>query len=266
MLTDKSSILYTSAAAVATTALNSDITPQTLSANATAGEILITANNLGQGWTIGSQLLLDGNNSNAETVIITAAISGNSIPITALQNNHIIGCAVFNVTVLSQYIAIASRFFDEETHYPAGWGYENWTEMKESRINNYGNLSIALSKPLVQIGDISSVSIQEMHNRGLNSILFTDAYIRNNFYLEIPLPWCGSPRPVMATVTYLGGYNPLPSWVSWATNVIAARMYMERQSGYSDTIGSAEQGTMSFKKAIPADVQEMISHNRRWVV
>jgi hypothetical protein len=69
---------------------------------------------------------------------------------------------------------------------------------------------------------------------------------------------------VYVSVTYKGGFNPLPDDIVLATTVMAARMYKERQSGYSDVIATDADGTAQYRRAMPADVYALIQEWKRW--
>jgi hypothetical protein len=262
MGTNRSSALYTTVEAVASACLDSDNAAQRLTVAAAATHTSITVNIVPPNWTINTKLLIDAAGQ-PETVTVTA-IAGLAISVTALAYAHAAGCSVFNATILSGYIGPASRYFDEETRYNAGWASEAWTDVKEAKIDNCGNVSVALGKPYAEIADVTSVSIRNMHSNQISALDLTNAFI-NGFFLVVPAKYLLGERKCIATVEYTGGFDPLPDFVPWATSVIAARMYRERQTGYSDTTGSAETGMISFKKALPPDVYDIIIRNRRWI-
>lgn len=255
----KSTALYTTAADVASACLDSDNSAQKLTADTAENATSIAVNIVPQNWTINTSLLIDTGYLN-EVVVITE-ISGNTITISELSNAHKSGCSVFNVTALESYIDPASRFFDEETRYNAGWAYEDITETLKARVNKYGNLVVVLGKPTTEIADVGSVTITDMRGRNTTVLDISNAFIVDSIFLNVPAYL--SDKEYMATVDYCGGFAQLPGFVSWATSVIAARMYRERQTGYSDTVGSPEVGYVSYKKALPPDVYDIIVKNRR---
>ncbi len=71
---------------------------------------------------------------------------------------------------------------------------------------------------------------------------------------------------VQVMVSYSGGFNPLPGDIVNAATLLAVRFYREVKSGLGDSIGIAELGTLTYTKAIPARVVEMLRPYRRVVL
>ena len=240
--------------------------PETLSQAISAGATSITLNqNAPTDWQAGSSLVLDsGNPTLRETVTITGAPSGAIVPISTTVNAHVLGCPVMNATLVANYPAAASRYFDSLTWNNAGFAYESWTDLKSGYFDNRGYIVVPLSKPLVKIADVTSVTFQPTPMYPADILDLTKAWIRDGYFLEVTPANYYNLREGLATVVYKGGYNPLPDDIAWAVTVIAARMYKERDSGYSDTIGSQEMGTLTYKKALPADVVAVVNRYKRW--
>lgn len=258
--------LYTDAGRVA--AALAFQSPETLSAGISAGAVSITLYQSAPGdWQLGSTLVLDINNpALRETVTITAAPSDVDISISACVNSHAAGCPVVNVTAVEPYTAQASRWFDSLTYNKLGFAYEAVTEAKEAYIDNDGYLIVPLSKPLVALSDITSVTFQPTPLDPAQTVDLTKAWVENGNVLRA-VPVVSSPnRRGMASASYTGGFNPLPDDLVLAVTMLAARLYKERDSGYSDVVGSADTGIMQYKKALPADVNAVVQRYRRWTV
>jgi hypothetical protein len=186
------------------------------------------------------------------------------VPISATVNAHAIGCPVVNATIVANYPSAASRYFDSITWNNAGFAYESWIDSKSGYFDNRGYIVIPLSKPIVKIADVTSAVFQPTPMCPADVLDLTKAWIRGGYFLEAAPANYYNLREGLATVVYKGGYSPLPDDITWAVTVIAARMYKERDSGYSDTIGSQEMGTLTYKKALPADVVAVVNRYKRW--
>lgn len=258
-------INYTDAGKVA--AALSFQAPETLNASVNSGATSITLNNPPPSdWQVGSTLILDANNPTLrETVTISAAPIGSTIPISATVNAHVQDSPVIDGTLVENYVSAASRWFDSLTFTPAGFGFESYTDEKESYVTNQGYIVIPLSKPVVKLSDITSVTFQSTPIVPADTLNLTKARIRNSCVLEIVPSNLYCERSGIATVNYSGGFNPIPDDISLAVTMLAARLYKERDSGYSDVIGSAETGIFQYKKALPADVNAIVQRYRRWI-
>lgn len=239
--------------------------PETLNGAVSAGATSITlASTLPFDWTIGSTLILDVNNPNLRETVTIASIAGNTLTISATLNAHVAGSPVVNGTLVANYVSAASRWFDDATYNSAGIAFESITDTKMGYLDNDGTLLIPLSKPLVLMQNVTSVTFQNTVNDPIDTLDITKAWIESKYMLRIAVSQDYFPRNGMATVTYSGGYNPIPDDITQAVTVIAARMYKQRDSGYSDVIGSADTGIMQYTKAVPPDVKIILNKYRRW--
>lgn len=260
-----SSILYTDVGKVAASLAMQ--APEILSLQATVGSTYITLNqNPPADWQVGSQLLLDVNNSALrETVTIIGSPNNNVVPISSTVNNHAEGAPVVNVTLLTPYISWASRWFDNVTNYSAGFAYESILDTKEAYITNKGYIVVPLNKPVVNLSDVTTATYQSNPMDNVDILNLNYARIRDGYFLEVVAPRNYYDKSGIATITYSGGYKTLPDDIVWAVTVMAARMYKERDSGYSDIIGSNDMGGIfSYKKAMPADVKVIVQNYKRW--
>lgn len=241
-------------------------TPETLNAAVSASATSITLSSpFPSDWTVGSTLILDVNNpSLRESVTITGAPSGQTIPISATVNAHVAQSPVVNGTLVANYIGAASRWFDSVSYNKLGFAYEAVTETKQAYIDNDGYIVVPLSKPIVQIQNVTGVTFQPTPLDPVDTLNVSQAWIEDNYFLKIAPINSYSRRNGQAVVMYSGGYNPVPDDIVQAVTVMAARFYKERDSGYSDVIGSTETGIMQYQKAMPADVKVIVEKYRRW--
>ena len=242
--------------------------PETLNSNVSAlGTSIVLSQAPPSDWQVGTQLLVDANNSSLrEVVTMTAPPNGSTITVTALTNNHVAGVPIINISVLSTYVSAASRWFDSLTYTPAGFAYEEITETKDAWFDNNGFIVIPLSKPVVKLSDITSATYQYNPVISADNLDLTKAWVIDNYILKAASAIYYANRIGISTVTYLGGYSTIPDDIVLAVTMLAARLYKERDSGYSDTVGSAELGVFQYKRAIPADILAIVQKYRRWTV
>lgn len=243
--------------------------PETVSGTSDlpAGSTTITVSqNIPSLWQVGDTLAIDANSdTNFEMVTITAIPSLNQFNVTALTKSHSAGAPVVNATAVTPYIGAASRWFDSVTYTPEGFAYETVNETKKAVVDSDGFVLVSLSKPLVDINDVMDVTFQNTPLDPIDTLDVTKAWVESDFLLRIAALNSYYSRSGMATITYNGGFNPIPDDITQAVTVIAARMYKQRDSGYSDSIGSPDTGVMTYQKAMPADVKLIVNKYRRWV-
>jgi hypothetical protein len=257
-----STILYTDTGRVAQALAFQS--PETLNGAVAVGATSITLNTtIPADWTIGSTLILDVNNPTLRETVTISAISGNTLTVSAVKNAHVTGSPVVNGTIVSNYVSPASRWFDTATFNKNGFGYETVTDTKTAYIDNYGIITVPLSKPTVDIDNVVSATFRSTVWDTPDTLDLTKAWIEDKYFLKIASANCYTKRTGMAVVTYSGGYNPIPDDITQAVTVMAARFYKERDSGYSDVIGSPETGIMQYQKAAPADVWIVIDKYTR---
>lgn len=258
-----STILYTDAGRVAQALAFQS--PETLNGAVAIGATSITLNTtLPADWTIGSTLILDVNNPSLRETVTVSAISGNTLTVSAVKNAHATGSPVVNGTIVSNYVSPASRWFDTVTYNKNGIGYETITDTKTAYINNDGFITVPLSKPIVQLADVVNITFQPTPLDPIDTLDLTKAWVEDNYFLSVAPTNNYSGRKGLATVTYSGGYNPIPDDIVQAVTVMAARFYKERDSGYSDVIASTETGVLQYQKSMPADVKMIVDKYRRW--
>lgn len=261
----QSTSLYTSVARVAQAlAMQS---PETLIAGVSVGATTIILNQAPPSdWQVGCQLLIDGNNLTNQETVTVSNINGTSVTISALTKAHLTGAPVINSTILSNYVSSASRWFDSLTYTPAGFAYEEVTETKEVNVNKDNYVVCALSKPIVSLSDITSMTFQNNPYLNSDSLDLTKAWVIDNYILKVASPILYASRDGVATINYSGGYKTLPDDLVLAVTMLAARQYKMRDSGYGDAVGNSDLGMTLYHKPIPSDIAAIVQRYRRWTV
>lgn len=68
---------------------------------------------------------------------------------------------------------------------------------------------------------------------------------------------------VRVKISFIGGFSLLPDDLVNAATLLAVRFYREVKSGLGDSIGVAELGTLTYTKALPVRVIEMLKPYKR---
>ena len=201
--------------------------PETINFEANIGNTNIMLNSSPPSdWQVGTTLIIDSNNAYLEEIVtITATPNGTVLQVSALTKKHAVGAPIINGTVLSEYVAAASRWWDSATYTPAGFAYEEWVDKKEAFITNDGFITIPLSKPVVSLSDITSAMFQSNPINTFVSLDLSKAWIVNEYILKIVAMHNFSVRQGFAIVEYKGGYNPLPDDIANVVTAYAARLY-----------------------------------------
>lgn len=212
-----------------------------------------------------------------ESVTITGPISGTgpyTVPISATAQAHSAGAPIKEVSALQEVVEPASRMIDDATFSaPGAFAEQTWTETTRGQGTPDGWLFFEVSGRGIQ--NISAVQWQSAPNGPIITLDPTRCIYDD--YRVWAYPASGgttagyngfTPSPydkqVIVTVTYTAGYNPVPADLGRAATVLAARLYKEGQTGFSDVLGNADMGLLQFKKGIPSDVAVMLKPWRRW--
>lgn len=260
----KSSILYTDVGRVARSLAMQ--APEYITSPVSSGGTIILLNQVPSDWQVGMSLLIDGNNPSIDESVTITSINSNTINVSALKYNHVANAPVINITQLNDFISPASRWFDGVTNTSAGFGYESITETKEATINRDGYIVVPLSKPIVNMSNVTSATFQATPIDNVDTLNLQQGWITDGYFLRVVPTNYYSVKRGQITVTYSGGFTTIPDDIIQAVTVMAARFYKEKDSGYSDVIGSSDMGIMSYKKAMPADVKETVKNYKRWVI
>lgn len=201
-------------------------------------------------------------------VVFIASVAGTTYTlVNPTLNAHVQGAPIVEVTAITKTLASASRMIDDMTYYTGvGFNQETRTESVKGYIQADGNILIPAKKPIIQ--SVTSLSIQNtpldapvsvpVANLDIDGYNIT-AYAQNTSYVP-PL----MARQVKVSLTYVGGFNPLPDDIVRCAVVLAARFFKEKDSGFSDAIGNSDLGIMQYKKGAPAEVMAMLKNYIRF--
>lgn len=246
----------------------------TLSSAAIAGatQIEIVASAVPNGDLYpGMYLALDQfNPGTRETVQVTGAITGAgpyTVPVTALTNAHAAGAPVKECSGIQGTVLAASRFIDDFTwSKPSAFAEQTWTETVEGNTLD-GRLVVSVSGR-----NVTAVSAFSWVCRPTDdaTVVATDQLVFRDFVIEAyppDVPAWNSAKRLLVAVTYTAGYATaaMPSDIVRAATVMAARLWKEGESGFSDVVGSPDLGALLYKKGVPPDVAAMLMPWRRIV-
>lgn len=262
---------YTDAAAVAAALRLSPDT--TLAAPVSVGDqsISISANQVAgdSGIYPGMYLALDHFNlQTREVVQVTDAVTGvgpYTVPVTATVNAHVNGSPVKEVSALQDVVDAGSRLWDDACFTkPGAFAEQTWTETLVGQGTSDGRLFLLGSGR-----NITAVTSLQWQANPSGSVFALDptqcTFDDYQLWAWAPqaLPWPFN-KNVYVTVTYTAGYNPLPGDIVRASTVLAARLYKEGDSGFSDVTANTDLGMLQYKKGIPGDIALMAKRWRRW--
>lgn|GEM_PF-3537357 len=272
---------YTDAATVAAALRLPPDTSLAVQAQAGAAQIVLMAMTAAGGVPFypGMSLALDQYNPGAREVVqITGPATGTgpyTVPVTALANTHPTGAPVKECSAIQDVVAAASRMVDDTTFcVPGAYAQQAWTETVEGQATVDGRLAARVSgrnvtavsalswvlnpQDAAQVADLTAINWDDY-----TITLWPSASRTANGEPLAPPPDPAQKR-VLVTVSYTAGYSPLPPDLARAATVLAARMFKEGDSGFSDTVGNLVDGTLTFKKGIPNDVALILRPWRRW--
>lgn len=273
---------YTDAATVAAALrLQPDTT---LSAGAAVGatQISVQADTIAGGMQLypGMALALDQFNPGLrEVATIGAPVTGTGpyvVPLAAaLVNGHGVGAPVKEVSAIDEVVAAASRMVDDATFSAAGaFAQQSWTETRIGQARTDGSLFVEVSGR----GVTAVTAFSWTYYPGGAALVVDPAAVRFDDYALVALPNAiinsdgvvstlpldPANKEVQVTVTYTAGYAPLPADLARVATVLAARLFKEGDTGFSDVVGSTELGVVSYKKGMPGDLAVMLKPWRRW--
>lgn len=209
----------------------------------------------------GQTLAIDYFATTTREVATIQSINGTAITLTTnLLNPHPQGAAVKEVTSMTDVVPAASRMWDDICQAWNTFDQESVTETRSGVIDKDGFLIVTVSKPTIQsVSALSFVRYPGDTPTTIDTSLidFERYFIRGNASIL--------PTKITVTMTYVGGYNPIPGDIQRATTILACRLWKEKDSGFSDVIGNSELGLLQYKKGVPNDVEMIAKHYRRWV-
>ncbi|GMA49323.1 hypothetical protein GCM10025857_06800 [Alicyclobacillus contaminans] len=158
---------------------------------------------------------------------------------------------------------------DQLTYTPAGgWAYtDQVTITRIAKVSHDGSILLSVDHTPVQ--QVYSLTYQTdpfdaAWSVPANQIWWDDGSYIIRAYLGGMAPLVRFQR-VRVTVEYAGGYpdDEMPADIRRSTSILAARLWKEKDSGYSDVIGSTDFGILQYTKAAPKDVLAMLQQRRR---
>lgn len=215
-------------------------------------------------------LLLVGYKGQVSELSTVLSTSGDVITLEdPLSTQHGVGTILLDVTPFPDVVESASRMVDDLTWTPAeGWAYESVSaEMHKVKADKNGDLTFALNK--TPVNAIQAISYQGMPFEDVYNIVPERAWFEDGSYIVHVFTGRDVPSLPLTlakvTVTYAGGYTPdtMPADIKRSTASIAARLWKEKDSGFSDMIGNQEMGTFIYSKAVPPDVISMLQRHKR---
>lgn len=240
----------------------------TLANVSNAGDAALTANqvvNIAPG-----ALLLVGYKGQASETATVLSTSDDIITLKdPLSIAHGFGTILLDVTPFPDVVEAASRMVDDLTNTPAdGWAYSSQaSETHKVKVNKDGDLTFALN--MTPISAVQAISYQEMPFDDVYNIAPERAWWDDGSYIiHVFTGWDVPSTPfarAKVTVTYTGGYtaDTIPMDIKRSTAMLAARLWKEKDSGYSDIIGNNQTGTFIYAKAAPPDVIAMLNRHKR---
>jgi hypothetical protein len=215
-------------------------------------------------------LLVVGYLGQASEAVNVLSSADSSITLSsALKMDHPAGTRLLDATPYFDIAEAASRMVDDITWTPAGgWAYSDQAkETQQTKVDHNGDLVIVLGHTPVK--EIYAVSVQslpfgDLYNVAPERVWWDDG----SYIIHVFTGWDVPIQPfsqVKVTVTYAGGYTDqeMPKDIRRCTAMIAMRLWKEKDSGYSDIIGSNDLGTFIYSKAVPPDVKAMLIRHRR---
>lgn len=239
---------------------------------------------------IGATLLLGARGTNTEVASVQGAVpdptAATSLTLAApLAQTHLVGEALEDVTALEHWAQAASRLVDAETLGAPEWFAAGVLvdETIPAQVNRDGNLKLCTQRsPIVSI---QALTLQQSPMDPIVSVPVANvwapdsgevkrgysltAYLANIGGNTSLISWPFTPGTrLRAVLSYTAGFA-FPSIASPPagcpappadlvrfTAVLAARLWKEKDSGFSDVIGDPTTvGQTAYRKAIPADVR-----------
>lgn len=228
----------------------------------------------------GMSLALDQYNPGLREVVqINGQVTGTgpyTVPITPTLYAHGQGAPVKEVSAIGDVIGAASRMVDDATFTVAGaFAQQSWTETVEGQATTDGRIFALVSGRGVSA--VSSFTWQGSPTDAAITIqapsITWDDYRIYGWPGGAPVTstgsWAGTtPYPhyksLYVTVSYTAGYSPIPDDLARSATVLAARLFKEGDTGFSDVLANQDLGILQYKKGIPRDVEVLLRPWKRW--
>lgn len=215
-------------------------------------------------------LLLIGYKGQASELATVLSASGDTITLQdPLSMQHGVGTILLDVTPFPDVVEAASRLVDDLTLTPAeGWAYASQVqETHRVKTDKDGDLTIALNH--TPVSAVQAISYQELPFGDVYNIAPERAWFEDGSYIVHVFTGRDVPSAPLirakVTITYTGGYTPetMPADLRRSTAILSARLWKEKDSGYSDVVGNQEFGILEYKLAAPKDVLAMLQRHKR---
>lgn len=120
-----------------------------------------------------------------------------------------------------------------------------------------------------RVWTITSVEVKNSISGEWIPLSVSRAMISSNFSVLVESGESAPRTRVWVRLSYDGGFwettEEIPGDMMNAADLMSVRFYREAKSSLGDSIGVAELGTLTYTKAIPARVSQMLQPYRRWV-
>jgi len=219
----------------------------------------------------GACLLVGYRGQVGETATVSAVSSdGTSVTLAGpLMQTHPAGTWLLDATPFPSVLEAASRLVDQLTYTPAGgWAFaDRVTVTRGAKVGRDGTTMVSLDHTPVQ--QVHAVTVQASPLEPVWDIPASQVWWDDEAYVVAvhlgDLSELLALRPVRMTITYSGGYtaDEMPADIKRATAILAARLWKEKDSGYSDVIGNTDFGLLQYTQAAPKDVLAMLQPRRR---
>lgn len=162
--------------------------------------------------------------------------------------------------LLAELITQASRAIDRQVASADNYfAREILLEVMVSGHLTAGNLLCHLPKPVVE--SVQAFAYRESPEQ-LWKMIDPHKLLINGYSVTTGLHLAGFGK-VQVQTSFTGGYDPLPGDLVNLATLLSIRFYREVKSGLGDSIGVAELGTLTYTKAFPARLVEMLKPYKR---
>lgn len=218
----------------------------------------------------GAQVLVGHGAAQPETVT-SAGGSGTALSLgQPLSTAWPAGTRILDVTPFGPVAEAASRLVDDLTYTPhEGFAYAEVEEVHDAIADRDGNLTVVVDR--FPVREVLELRYRERPwlpewSAPVNEIWWDDNSCIVQAWVSDYVPARPGDR-VRVVVRYQGGFQPdeMPADIRRATAILAARLWKEKDSGYSDVIGSPDFGLLQYREAAPKDVLAMLAPWRRVV-
>ena len=219
-------------------------------------------------FLVGQTLAFDFYSSRREVIEIQATDltpGANTVTTTALVAfAHPVGVPLKEVSLIRDLISRISRLWDRYCLAPLGFDRESVTEVLNGLVGSTGELVVLAGKPTVAA--VTSLSYRTVFAPS-SSVTPSRCWISGR-QVKVPdaglIGWRGA--PIEVTIAYSGGYSPLPDDIIHGVTVLTARAWKSKDAGWSDAVGSADLGQLTYSKLMPREIKAIADNYKLWAV